>query len=175
MSEYTFTLKYQLPNAGEDPAELVERLAEAGCDDALIGTGVPGRLALEFTRDAANAWEAVATALRDIKRAIPEAKLIEAAPDFVGVTDIATVLGTSRQYVRKLMLSHGDSFPPPVHGGSASIWHLAEVFEWLEQRRGHALEKAQLETARAALEVNLLKETQRFPVKAQSQLDGLIA
>ncbi|SEO80659.1 helix-turn-helix transcriptional regulator [Aquisalimonas asiatica] len=175
MSEYTFTLTYQLPNAGEDPEALVERLAEAGCDDALVGTGVPGRIALEFTRDASSAWEAVATALRDVKRAVPGAKLIEAAPDFVGVTDIALVLGTSRQYVRKLMLSHGDSFPPPVHGGSASIWHLAEVLEWLAQRKGHALERTQLETARAALEVNLVKETQRFPVKADNQLDGLIA
>lgn len=175
MSEYTFTLKYQLTNVGGEPAELVERLAEAGCDDALVGTGVPSRIALEFTRDASSAWEALATALRDVKRAVPEARLIEAAPDFVGVTDIATVLGTSRQYVRKLMLSNGDSFPPPVHGGSASIWHLAEVLEWLVQRKGHALERTQLETARAALEVNLVKETQRFPVKAENQLDGLIA
>ena len=48
--EYTFTLKYQLTYADRDPDALVERLGEAGCDDALVGIGQPGRLALEFTR-----------------------------------------------------------------------------------------------------------------------------
>lgn len=30
---------------------LFERLAEEGCDDALVGVGQPRRLALEFTRE----------------------------------------------------------------------------------------------------------------------------
>ena len=48
--EYTFTLKYQLVGQTEEARDaLVERLAEAGCDDALIGLGIPGRIALEFT------------------------------------------------------------------------------------------------------------------------------
>ncbi|EJR8320695.1 DNA-binding protein, partial [Escherichia coli] len=42
--EYTFTLKYQLADDDRDPEALVERLGEAGCDDALIGIGQPGRL-----------------------------------------------------------------------------------------------------------------------------------
>ncbi|PSD31181.1 transcriptional regulator, partial [Stenotrophomonas maltophilia] len=45
--EYTFTLKYQLTEDDSDPDDLVERLGEAGCDDALVGIGQPGRLALE--------------------------------------------------------------------------------------------------------------------------------
>ncbi|MEW3697554.1 DNA-binding protein, partial [Pseudomonas aeruginosa] len=53
--EYIFTLKYQLADDDRDPETLVERLGEAGCDDALIGIGQPGRLALEFTREAENA------------------------------------------------------------------------------------------------------------------------
>ena len=48
--EYTFTLKYQLTDDDRDSQTLVERLGEAGCDDALVGIGQPGRLALEFTR-----------------------------------------------------------------------------------------------------------------------------
>ena len=47
--EYTFTLKYQLAPHDSDPDVLVERLGEAGCDDALIGIGRPGHLALTFT------------------------------------------------------------------------------------------------------------------------------
>ncbi len=40
--EYTFTLKYQLAADDQDPELLVERIAEAGCDDALVGTGQAG-------------------------------------------------------------------------------------------------------------------------------------
>lgn len=47
--EYTFILKYQLAEHDSDPDVLVERLGSAGCDDALVGIGQPGRLALEFT------------------------------------------------------------------------------------------------------------------------------
>jgi hypothetical protein len=32
---------------------LVERLEEEGCDDALVGVGQPGQLALEFIREVA--------------------------------------------------------------------------------------------------------------------------
>jgi hypothetical protein len=34
-----------------DMDALVERLAEEGCDDAWVGVGQLGRLALEFTRE----------------------------------------------------------------------------------------------------------------------------
>ena len=75
--EYTFLLKYQLSEADNDPDALVERLGEAGCDDALVGVGQPGRLALEFTREAESAQAAMRSALADVKRAIPSARLIE--------------------------------------------------------------------------------------------------
>lgn len=73
--EYTFTLKYQLAPHDSDPDVLVERLGEAGCDDALIGIGRPGHLALAFTRSARNR-AAIRSAQADINRAIPSAKLI---------------------------------------------------------------------------------------------------
>jgi len=69
--EYTFTLKYQLTDDDRDSQTLVERLGEAGCDDALVGIGQPGRLALEFTREAVDADEAVRSALADVRRAAP--------------------------------------------------------------------------------------------------------
>ena len=78
--EYTFTLKYQLGDDEGDTDALVERLGEAGCDDALVGIGQPGRLALEFTREAANADEAVRSALADVRRAAPTARLIGNPP-----------------------------------------------------------------------------------------------
>ncbi len=173
--EYIFTLKYQLTEHDNDPDALVERLGEAGCDDALVGIGQTGRLALEFTREAESAQVAVRSALADVKRAIPSAKLVEAVPDFVGLTDVAEIMGVSRQAMRKLMLSHAATFPAPVHEGSASIWHLAEVLGWLEEKGGYALERKMLETARAALEVNLAREVGRLPVAAARELRVLVA
>lgn len=173
--EFTFTLKYQLAENDCDPEALVERLGEAGCDDALVGIGQSGRLALEFTREANRAKEAVRSALADVKGAIPSARLVEAAPDFVGLTDVAELVGVSRQAMRKLMLSHVSNFPVPVHEGSASIWHLAEVLSWLEGKGGYVLDGNLLETARATLEVNLAKEARRLPAKVVRELEQLIA
>src|SRR5471030_1701492 len=104
--EYIFTLKYQLPEAAVRD-DIVERLGAAGCDDALIGVGLPGRIALEFSREAGSAKAALFSALEDVKRAVPGAKLVEAAPDFVGLTDVADLVGMSRQNIRKLMVNHG--------------------------------------------------------------------
>ncbi|SCC94978.1 conserved hypothetical protein [Thiomonas sp. X19] len=172
--EYIFTLKYRLAEHDDDPDVLVERLGEAGCDDALVGIGQPGRLALEFTRAADSAEAAVRSALADVKRAIPSARLIEAAPDFVGLTDVAEVVGVSRQNMRKLMLAHPGSFPAPVHEGSASIWHLAEVLAWLEAKGGYPLERSVLEVSKVALQVNLAKEARWLPTKAARELNALV-
>lgn len=172
--EYTFVLKYQLPHHGEDMDALVERLAEAGCDDALVGIGQPGWLALEFTREAASARSAVRSALADVKQAVPSALLVEARPDLVGLTDVAEILGISRQAMRKMMLSHVGGFPPPVHEGAASIWHLSEVLTWLAAR-GYSFDLSILDIATATLEVNLAKEMRRHPRQEAEELEAIVA
>ena len=172
--EYTFTLKYQLADDDRDLDALVERLGEVGCDDALVGIGQPGRLALEFTREATDAEEAVRSSLTDVRRAIPSATLIEVAPDLVGLTDVAEIVGVSRQNMRKLMLAHPGSFPVPVHEGTASIWHLADVLTWLQAKGSYSLTKDVLDVARAALQVNAAKEGRRLPRSAFNELEALV-
>jgi len=125
--EYTFILRYQLTADESDMDALVERLDGAGCDDALVGTGQLGRLALEFTREAADAGEAVRSALADVRRAAPSARLIEVAPDLVGLTDVAGIVGVSRQNMRKLMLAHPGSFPAPGVQGTGSLGLLRAI------------------------------------------------
>lgn len=172
--EYIFTLKYQLADNNNDPNKLVERLGEAGCDDALVGTGQPGRLALEFSRDAESADAAVRSALADVRRAVPLAKLIEVMPDLVGLSDVAEIIGVSRQNMRKLMLAHPESFPAPVHEGSASIWHLADVLGWLQNKGSYTLTQAMMDVAHMALQVNLAKENRRIPSGSSQELESLI-
>lgn len=174
MKEYTFTLKYRLPEMETDMDALVERLGESGCTDAIIGIGTSGRLGLEFSREAETAQEAVRSALGDVKAAIPGAILIEAGPDLVGLSDVADHMGVSRQYLRKLMVKHRD-FPMPVHEGSAALWHLADVLAWLEASKGYTLDHGLIETAAAALEVNTVKESRRHLIREIRELELLIA
>ncbi|WP_022654030.1 DNA-binding protein [Aquaspirillum serpens] len=79
--EYEFTLKFKIPSDPVD--ELIEKLAEAGCDDALIGIGTPGKIALEFIRESTSAKQAIISAIRDVKSAIPDAMLIEVGSELV--------------------------------------------------------------------------------------------
>lgn len=172
---YTFTLKYQLTGDEGDLDAVVERLGQAGCDDALVGIGKAGRLALEFTREASSAEEALHTALADVRSAVPSAVLIEAKPDLVGLSDVAGITGMSRQNMRQLMLAHPASFPPPVHAGSTSIWHLADVLGWLDDRGDYTLPAEVMDVARATLRINAVKEARRVPAPVQQKLEPLIA
>jgi hypothetical protein len=76
---FTFTLNYELTSDESNMDALVDRLAEEGCDDALVGVGQPGRLVLEFIREAPSANDAIEGAIEDVRRAVPNARLIKAA------------------------------------------------------------------------------------------------
>jgi len=173
--EYNFILKYQLSELDCSHDALVERLGAAGCDDALVGLGQPGRIALEFNRESKNAESALISALSDVKAAIPTARLIEVAPDFVGLTDVADVIGVTRQNMRKLMVSHPTSFPAPVHDGSASVWHLAEVMSWLQSKGSYKLEQQVLEVATTAMHINIAKESRPIAPHLIREVRALLA
>lgn len=163
MIDYEFTLKFALPDPAMDPDRCVAALAKAGCDDALVGIGQPGRIALDFARSARSAFKAVSSALRDVRKAIPGAVLVEATPDFVGLTDVADIAGFTRQNMRKLMLANPASFPLPVHEGSPAMWHLASVLAWLRDEQGRSVDSIQLEVAQANMALNIAREANRLP------------
>ena len=159
MKTYEFKLKFSLPHPSRDPESFVERLGEEGCTDALVGIGQNGRIALLFTRDANSALEAILSAVRNVKRAIPEATLIEAAPDLVGLSDIAEILGCSRQNIRKLMLNNLASFPTPIHEGKTTLWHLTNVLTWAKERPRYRIDESLHEVAKANMQLNIAKES----------------
>jgi hypothetical protein len=80
--EYEFTVTWAIPDS--NAGELVERLGAAGCTDALVGLGEPGRIALNFTREASSARMAIASAIEDARKALPGAKLLDIVSDLVG-------------------------------------------------------------------------------------------
>lgn len=158
MHEYEFTLKFRLPQVDADPQQCIEALARAGCDDALVGVGQRGRIALDFAREASGAFDAIASAVRDVRKAIPGAALVEASPDFVGLTDVAEIAGCTRQNMRKLTMTHAATFPVAVHEGTTALWHLAPVLLWLEVHQGRDVDRVLLEVARINMMLNIARE-----------------
>jgi hypothetical protein len=174
MKEFEFILKFSLPKPSANADDFIDRLAEAGCEDALIGIGQSGRIALDFCRSAANAIEAVTSAIQDVKKAIPDAKLIEAGPDLVGISDIADLLGFTRQNMRKLMLKHSVNFPAPIHEGKSAIWHLAKVLNWFEQGERKTIEPTLKEVAYANMQLNIVKENSNLDPQLERKLSSVL-
>jgi hypothetical protein len=175
MTEYSFTLKFDIPDRQLDSNSYIERLYESGCDDALIGIGKQGYIALDFIRDAASAFEAVASALSNVKTAIPTATLIEAAPDFVGLTDTAKILGCTRQNMRNLLVGSRAGSPFPIYEGTPSIWHLSEILTWLKEDKNYPIDDALLEIAKINMEFNLAKKWRKVEPSLQENIQALVA
>jgi hypothetical protein len=155
VATYEFALKFAVGDADTDPSQFFSALGEAGCTDALVGVGQMGVVGLDFGREASSAREAVGSAIADVKRAIPGAVLIEATPDLVGLTEVADLLGFSRQYMRKLAYSHPRTFPAPIHEGKPSMWHLFTVLRWAKTDRKREVDAALTDLARLTMSVNV--------------------
>ena len=166
MNTYDFTLTFALAERSSNPENYLDGLFEAGCDDALVGTGMPGSIALNFTRPAKSAENAIRQAVHDVQKAIPDAKLIELKPDLVGISDIAGLLGCSRQNIRKLATDGNSSFPSPSVSGSVPLWHFYEVANWLlKNSRIRLKPKAKdVEIAKIAFQQNLTIQQSRYKV-----------
>jgi len=175
MKAYEFTLKFSLQNEAENPAEYIEKLGTAGCDDALVGIGQNGRIALNFVRESTSAYEAIVSAIADVKKAIPGSKLVEATPDIVGLTDVADLLGFTRQNMRKLMINSGSAFPQPFHEGKPAIWHLANILLWLKEHRNYKIEDTMIDIAITNMQFNLVKELDHIEPAVQEDIRSLIA
>lgn len=174
MIDYDFTLRFRLDDSAIGSDDLIERLFEAGCDDALVGTGRPGRIALAFTRCAGSAREAVLSALSDALHAMPDAQLIGASPDLVGLTDVAEIMGFSRQNMRKLILGDSELSPTPVHESTPSLWHLTDMLSWLSDR-GYPVDLAIADVAVMTKQVNIAVHCAHADPRAQREIAKALA
>lgn len=171
--EYIFTLKYRLHDHGGDDQALLDRLFDAGCDDALPGIGQSGRLALEFTREAESGERALESAIADVRSGLNNAELIEVLPDYVGLTDVAEQVGMSRQNLRKIALKHAAMFPTAIHEGNPSLWHLADVLLWLNEQ-GYTVDTSALEISTVAREFNIAMQARRLPADRSDEIEALM-
>jgi hypothetical protein len=175
MQEYSFTLKFNFQDARTDPNSYLEKLYEGGCDDALIGVGKQGSIALDFMREAPSAFEAISGAITNVKKVIPNAILIEASPDFVGLTDIADIMGCTRQNIRNVILNERSRSPLPVYEGTPSIWHLSEVLTWLKEDKTYTIDEALLEVSRINMNFNIARNWRKIEPTLQENIKALVA
>ena len=97
-------------------------------------------------------------------------------PDFVGLTDVADLVGCTRQNMRKLMVSNLATFPVAVHEGSQAIWHLRPVLAWFSETQKRAIDRSLIEISEVTMKVNIAKEARRVPGAAlPRELEALFA
>lgn len=174
MARYDFTLTFTLPDRSADPADFLDALYEAGCDDATVGVGKRGSIALEFTREAEGAEKAVQSAIGAVGKAIPGVELVEVKPDLVNLSDVADMVGCSRQNIRKYAAGEiaavKTPFPAPAFVGSPDLWHFVEVGSWLIRHTDLKPRREILETAAAASVVNLDMQRKRIEIARRAAL-----
>ncbi|EAZ92733.1 helix-turn-helix transcriptional regulator [Crocosphaera chwakensis] len=174
MGEYEFTLKFELPDQNIDPEIYIDQLYEPGCDDALIGIGKKGYIALDFIRESETAYLVVSSAMEDVLKVIPQANILEVAPDFVGITDIAKLLGCTRQNIQKLIPKDNAKCPHAVYRGSQSIWHLADILTWLVENKDYQIEESLIEIAQTTRHLNLAKQINKLSPNWEEQFKTLV-
>ena len=165
MTHFEFMLTFSLPDPVASPEEFLDALFEAGCDDASVGVGQYGMIGLDFTRAAVSADAALRSAIENVRTAIPGARLAQAGPDLVGLTDMAEIFGFSRQNMRKYATGQSSAqamFPAPVFLGEPSLWHLAEIVAWLGRHTLVTPPGGMLEVSRAAALINFEIERERL-------------
>lgn len=175
MPEFAFTLRFDVSRVAASTDEQLELLAAHNCDDATIGVGIAGRLALAFARDSDTAADAVASALADVLSALPDATFAEASPDYVGITEVAEMVGKTRQNIRKLMVGCRTGGPTPVHEGSASIWHLAPVLQWLHAEKRYTIDQHLLGLAVYNMQLNVTAAGSSVDPRIKNAIESLVA
>jgi len=166
MKTFEFTLHFKLPADRPDPKAWLDALFEAGCDDATVGVGRLGQIALDFSREANTPLKAVSSAIADVKRAIPKGEFISADPDLVGLSEIASLVGMTRQnlqkYATNAIKAPAVAFPSPVVLGSDAKWRLAEVVPWVLRIKPGAMTQETAAVSVATAEFNIRNQAKRL-------------
>ena len=172
MKEYNFTLMFKLNDSNIDPEIYLDQLYEASCDDALIGIGKKGYIALDFIRESFCAYEAINSAINDVKSVIDNVELTHVSPDLVGIKDLAHIFNCSRQNIQKLV--NKITFPTPEYKGAQAIWHLVMVLPWFIVN-GYEVKQELLEIAELTMSINLEIKNKIAKPETLNQAKNLVA
>ena len=157
MSIFHFTLIVDGPDLQEQP--LIDRLFEAGCNDATAGS-IDGVQYVDFDREAGALDVAILSAVDDLEKLEGVEVIRIADAGLVSLADIAARVGRTRESVRLLVngARGPGNFPKPVTDprNRYRLWRWLEVASWFKAHRGEFLAVADEQLAamyNAALEV----------------------
>lgn len=133
MSTYHFTLIVDGPDLQDRP--FVDRLFEAGCDDATVGVS-DGVQYVDFDREADGFDDAILSAVDDLEtlQGVEVVRIADAG--LASLADVAARVDRTRESVR--LLVSGDrgpgGFPKPVTDPRSRyrLWRWTEVARWFE-------------------------------------------
>ena len=75
--EFQLDVMIRLPQGSPDIEDVLDRLFQAGCDDAVVGCGNPGMLGLSFTREGTEREVVIAGAVQDALAGLPAGAAVE--------------------------------------------------------------------------------------------------
>jgi hypothetical protein len=134
---YPFTLFVDGLDVSSDAH--IDALHAAGCDDATFGSRDGAAYAI-FDRGAKRFSDALRSAISDVLRALPDARIVRIEPDdLVTMATIAKRCGRTRESIRLLANDERGpgGFPPPVAyvDERTRLWHWPDVARWLNEHR----------------------------------------
>lgn len=121
---FEFVLVFALPKGEFDPLDLTDAVFQAGFEDPLVGTGIPGLLAIELETetDGGTAEDSILAAARSVLPYLPVGtSLREIRPDLVSLADVAEKLNIRRQALQQREM------PLPSLGGLYRIDELEDA------------------------------------------------
>ena len=75
--EFQFDVMIRLPQVCPDIEDVVDKLFESGCDDAVVGCGNPGSLGLSFIREGTDREAVIAEAVENALAGLPVGAVVE--------------------------------------------------------------------------------------------------
>lgn len=138
-TEHTFIVEFAIASL-TDPDPIAVRFYddEALQDASISGPDDYGRFEAEFDREDATFARAALSALRDLRRVLPEAEILRFAhEDLVSLAAIARRLGKTHECVRLYARNkRGPGTFPPTAGrldAKTEVWRWSEIAAWWQE------------------------------------------
>ena len=120
--QFEFEIVFALPGSAHDPIEISNAVFEAGFEDAIVGTGIAGLVAVELEAEGEDAETVILKSARALIHVLPAGtRLREVRPDLVSLADVAKKIEVKRQALQQREM------PLPSLGGMYRIDEI-EVF-----------------------------------------------
>lgn len=136
MAEKEFTFALLIGGLDVDDDAQCDAYFADGLDDSVLEDR-DGLALATFSRTAVDAGSAVTSAIADVERSVPGARVVRVDEQLMNLGDLAAHLDRTTESVRLLATAARGpgGFPPPagVVGKGVRVWRWADVRPWLAE------------------------------------------